>query len=562
MIKVFNSTDKLYSSNGDIIVAPTKARVFNSDNGDFYLDLVCGIEYNDYLLPSYLLVVNTPQGEQAFRIRDITKQKNKLTIKAYHVYYDTLNYLIEDSYAVDDTCNEALNHFNSATDEPSPYTMSSDIMSINSYRCVRKSLNECIETIIERWGGHLKRDNWNISILSQIGVDNGINIQYRKNLEDLTANYKWDSVVTKLLPVGKDGIVLDETYVFSSVQYSIPYTKTVSFNQDHINEEDYQDEDGNTDVKAYQSALKEDLLEQATAYVNNYCFPLVNYTLKGQPEKVTDIGDTIRVIDERLGIDINTQVIKYEYDAITGRYVSLEFGNFGNTLKDLVSNVTSTVNSSVSNAVVTISSSLESALTQAQDKIWNALGSSYCIYEGDKILIVDKLPKSEAVNVIMINSAGIGFSNTGINGTFTTAWTIDGTFNAQATNVINLTADLIKGGTLKLGSVLNEAGSVEVYDEANTLICTIDKRGLIMYASNGGYIVLNQDVGLVGYDPTGNPIYWVADNEFHMSKAVVEEEITLCNKLRFIPMTITDSNGNITSDGIGLVSTYSTAEML
>lgn len=52
----------------------------------------------------------------------------------------------------------------------------------------------------------------------------------------------------------------------------------------------------------------------------------------------------------------------------------------------------------------------------------------------------------------MINSAGIGFSNTGINGTFTTAWTIDGTFNAQAINIINLTADLIKGGTLRLGS--------------------------------------------------------------------------------------------------------------
>ena len=155
----------------------------------------------------------------------------------------------------------------------------------------------------------------------------------------------------------------------------------------------------------------------------------------------------------------------------------------------------------------------------------------------------------------MINSAGIGFSNTGINGNFTTAWTIDGTFNAQATNVINLTADLIKGGTLKLGSALNQAGKVEVYDESNTLICTIDKNGLIMYASDGSYIVLNQDVGLVAYDGIGNPIYWVADNELHISKAVVEEEITLCSKLRFIPMQITE-NGVVTADGIGLVANY------
>lgn len=561
MIKVFNSTDKLYSSNGDIVIEPIKARVYNSDNGDFYLDLTCGIEYNDYLLPNYLIVCNTPQGDQAFRIRDITKQQNKLSIKAYHVFYDTQNYLIQDSYAVDMTCNEALDHFNEATDETSPYTMLSDIMNIDSYRCVRTSLYECIYTVLERWGGHLKRDNWNISILNSIGVDNGINIQYRKNLQELQANYKWDTVVTKLLPVGNEGIMLDEVYVYAPIEYDIPYTKCITFSQE-INQDDFRDAEGNLDEEAYTEALKEDLLQQATAYVNTYCFPQVNYTLKGQPEKVTDIGDIINVIDERLGIDISTQVIKYEYDAIMERYVSLEFGNFGNTLGDLISNVTNTVNTTVDSAVVTLTSSLESALQQAEDKIWNALDSSYCIYEGDKILIVDQLPKTEATNVIMINSAGIGFSNTGINGNFTTAWTIDGTFNAQAINIINLTADLIKGGTLKLGSLLNESGTLEVYDEANTLICTIDKNGLIMYASDGGYIVLNQEVGLVGYDPNGNPIYWVADNEFHMSKAVVEEEITLCNKLRFIPMTITDNQGNVTSDGIGLVSTYSTAEMI
>jgi hypothetical protein len=155
----------------------------------------------------------------------------------------------------------------------------------------------------------------------------------------------------------------------------------------------------------------------------------------------------------------------------------------------------------------------------------------------------------------MINAAGISFSSTGINGTFTTAWTIDGTFNAQAINVINFTADLIKGGTLKLGSTLNQSGKLEVYDEANTLICTIDKNGLIMYASNGSYVVLNQDVGLVGYDGAGDPIYWVTDDSFNMSKAVVEQEITLCNKMRFLPMQITEG-GVVVNDGIGLVSYY------
>jgi len=40
-----------------------------------------------------------------------------------------------------------------------------------------------------------------------------------------------------------------------------------------------------------------------------------------------------------------------------------------------------------------------------------------------------------------------------------------------------------------------------------------------------------------------------------MKKSVIEEEITLCNKLRFIPITIYDTDGTtILNDGIGLVS--------
>ena len=357
------------------------------------------------------------------------------------------------------------------------------------------------------------------------------------------------------MPVGANGLLLPEVYVYAPIEYDIPYTKTVTFDQGDITEDGFKDANGNINQQAYQEALIDDLRQQATQYVNTYCYPLINYTLKAQPEKVTDIGDIINVIDERLGVNIDTQVISYEYDAIAERYVNLEFGNFRNSLGNLINTITSSTDTSINNAVISLSSTLVGALEEAQDKIWNALGSSYCIYEGDKILVVDALPKEDATNVIMINSAGIGFSNTGINGNFTTAWTIDGTFNAQATNVINLTADLIKGGVLKLGSALNQDGKVEVYDEANTLICTLDKSGLTMYAEDGSYIVLNQDVGLVAYDGVGNPIYWVADNELHISKAVVEEEITLCSKLRFIPMQITN-NGVVTADGIGLVANY------
>ena len=120
-------------------------------------------------------------------------------------------------------------------------------------------------------------------------------------------------------------------------------------------------------------------------------------------------------------------------------------------------------------------------------------------------------------------------------------------------NVINLTANLIKGGTLKLGSNLNQNGQLEVYDETNTLIAELNKNGLKMYGQDGSYVLMNNTVGFSGYDRNNNQIYWVNGDEFHQKKSVVEEEITLCNKLRFIPITIYDGN-DIVNDGIGLVS--------
>lgn len=559
MIRIFGQIDKNFDSNGDIVIQPSRAKVHKEDNGDFYLDLETSLEYIDYFVEGNIVVANTPQGNQAFRIGNVQKTKRKLETKAYHVFYDSKNYLIADAYVVDKTCNDALDHLNNATDTQSPFTTLSDILTVDSYRCVRKSLYEAIQTVIERWGGHLVRDNFNIQVRSTIGQDNGVTIRYKKNLKEISCVENWDEVCTKVLPVGKDGILLNELdesediYMYSSATYDLPYTKTVSFEQNNIDEEDYKDSEGNTNETAYKQALIDDLRNQAYLYLDTNSVPKVTYTLKANMERITDIGDIVEVIDERLGIDIMTNVIKYDYDCILDKYTELEFGNFQKTLNNLVSNITSSVQSDVTEQVTNATVSLSNDLKQSTDAIWSALGDSYVIYDGDKILVLDTLPKESATNVIMINSAGIGLSKTGINGQFTSAWTIDGTLNMQALNVINLTADLIKGGTLKLGSHLNVSGILELYDDTNNLIGQMSKDGLKMFGLDGSYVLMNSEVGFAGYDRHNNKVYWVSQDEFHMKKSVVEEEITLCNQVRFIPIQIKDGN-TIVNEGIGLVS--------
>ena len=556
MIKLFGLTDKTFPSNGDKVITPLKAKVHKEDNGAYYLELHTSLAYVNDLTEGRIVLAPTPQGEQAFRVSNVTKTKHKITSTCQHVFFDSKNYLIVDSYVVDKNCNDALDHLNSAATPQSPFTTLSDVGTTDSFRCVRKSLYEAIQTVLERWGGHLVRDNFNIEIRSSIGQDNGVTVRYAKNLKDITCEENWDNVVTQLLPVGWDGLTLDDLYVYAPISYELPYTKTVHFDQD-IDQEQYQDEEGNLDEEAYQAALKEDLLNQATEYINTNCVPQVNYTLNANLEKLTDIGDTVEVIDERLGVNIMTNVIAFDYDCILGKYTQVEFGNAKNTLSNLVSDINSQTQATVDKGMADMTATVTSEIQNASDKIWEALGSSYVVYDGDKILVLDTLPASSARNVLMINNGGIAFSQTGINGTFNSAWTIDGTLDMQAINVINLVADLIKGGTLKLGSNLNQNGQLEIYDEANTLIGQMTKDGLKMYGQDGSYVLLNNTVGFAGYDKNNDKIYWVSQNEFHMRKSVVEEEITLCNKVRFIPITLTDGSGNITNDGIGLVSVAS-----
>jgi phage minor structural protein len=554
MIKLFGVTDTTFTSNGDKVIIPLKAKVHKEDNGAYYLDLETGLDYANDLTEGRIIVAPTPQGEQAFRVNNVTKTKYKVSTKCMHVFYDTKNYLIRNCVVTEKTCNDAFDDLNSATTPTSPFTVISDVVTTNSYTFALTPYYDAIQSLLNLWGSgeaHLVRDNFNIGIRNSIGQDNGVTVRYAKNLKDITVEYKWDNVATKLLPTGYDGIMLDtnDGWVDADFTYDIPYTKTVSFDQSHINQDDYESEE------AFQMACREDLYSQAVNYVSEHQYPEVNYTLNANLEKITDIGDTVEVIDERLGVNIITHVIAFEYDCILGKYTQLEFGNEKQKLSGLVSNITSQTQQAIAENNAVIQSSVSANLEEAKSEIQAALGNGHVIYDPDKLLVVDTLPKESATNVIMITSAGIAFSQSGINGNFTTAWTIDGDFNAQATNVINFVADLIKGGTLKLGGNNNGNGIFELRDAAGTVISTMNSDGIKVNFTDGSYIMMNGEDGFAGYDRLDNKVFWTDFDGLHTKKSVVEEEITIGSKVRAIPITVTSTTtGAVLNDGLGFVS--------
>ena len=541
MIKLFKSTDTNFTSNGEKILHPLKAIVTKEDNGDYYLSIEDSLENIDMYENGMIVTADTPFGQQAFRIDNPERKNNRITFKAWHIFYDTSRYVIKDCYIVDKNCNDALDHLVSACDTLPNFTTISNVQGQRSYRCIRRSLEEAINVVLERWGGHLIRDNFRIEIATTIGKDNGVVVSYGKNIETAEKKEDWSKVVTKIMPVGKDGILLDETWLESNIEYDIPYTKVIKFEQD-INEDDFQTEE------EYITALKEDLRIQAVSYLETNSVPQINYKVKASINKITDVGDIIYVNHPKCKINITTEVISVKYDVIANKYTEIEFGNFQKKLSNLFTDVRNEINVSIVENNSIEEGKMKAELEEATNKIWAALKEGYVIYDEDKILILDKLPKEQADNVIMINNAGIGFSNTGINGTFSSAWTIDGTFDASQVNVINLTADMIKGGTLKLGSILNESGKIELYDEANNLIANVDKEGITIYCTDGTYVKLNPRDGFAGYDKNDEKIYWADGNEFHMRNAVIENNMELAGLIKVIPII------NSTNAGIGFVS--------
>ena len=520
MILLYEDTATTFETLGLKVLQPVSAIVRKEDNGDYYL------EYRDKAVNAHLYVkgmiiaVDTPWGRQAFRIDNPRVKGSKVDFKAWHVFYDAENYIVADSYVVEQNANYALDHLNTATDATSPFTTTSDVTAIRSLRVVRDSLYKAVLQVVERWGGHIDVDNYEIGVKTVVGTDRGVTISYGKNITGYGITEKWDDVVTKLLPVGKDGLLLDTTYVENNPDdYNQPYTKVLTFSQNDIKEDAYRDETtGEVDTDAFIEALKVNLLAQATTYLAENHLPKVNYSFDAFIEGISDIGDVIRVNHPRLNAPLVTNVLAIEYNAVAERIDKVEFGNFNPKLDGFASAQTATVDDKVASLKTEVGDTLTNRLLDATNSINGILGNSYVIYEGDQILVVDALPKETAVNVMRINAGGIGFSTDGINGTFTSAWTIDGTLDMQQINVINLVADRIKGGSLRLGFYEGNSGLIELYDEFGNEVGQIDENGVVLTNPNGDRLEISPIDGLNAYSTASG----VEENVFKIDRDVTD----------------------------------------
>lgn len=430
MIKIFNATDRDFSSGGNIIIEPTKCLEYKkkSLNG-WYIEVELPIKYKDYIEEDKLCVIQTKSklNPQAFRInQDLKKTNRKITFTANHVMFDMEKYFLLDVRPTNLNGLNALNYINERTDNISPFSFYSDVENMSTAYFIRKNMLEACETIEERWGGIFDADNWNINFMQSVGHDNGETIIYGKNMQDMEVYEDWSAVVTRLYPVGYDGIMLPEKSIESRISYDIPYTRTIDFQTD-LEEEERTEEN-----------LIEELRENAREYINENQYPKVSYTTKSDINNEMEIGDTIQV--KHPLVTITTEVLEYVYNIISKKIKELTFGNYSRDVKAKFNNIKNTIKS------ITQEVSNQQIVINQQTELINSLNKNGFVYIDDnEILILDRLPKEEAVNVWRWGLGGLGFSSNGYEGPFETAITMDGQINAKFITTGMLSVSRIEG---------------------------------------------------------------------------------------------------------------------
>ncbi|MED2760255.1 phage tail spike protein [Bacillus thuringiensis] len=418
-----------------------------------------------------IIKVPTPDGEQLFRVVTPKVSMGEVTAQCYHIFYDLTENLIEDIFAESTNGNGAMNRMSTGCQYKHPFTFYSDISTIASARMVRKNPVEALldssqdNSFVNRWGGELKRDNFDVKMLKNRGMDRGVVIRHKKDLLGYEGNVDWKSPVTRIMPQGFDGLFLPEKYVDSPNMNKYPHPKIRVVEC--------------KDIKAAvgEHANKEDAVPLEEAYrrlrqaakdmftIQKIDQPKATYKVEfqelSQTEEYKDykhlqsvyMADTVTVIHEENGVDIKAKVIAYKYDPIKKEYLDITIGNFKESFTD-VSRKVDLVQEEVSNMP---SSILDAAKANATSLINSGFGGHVRFYP-ERVLIMDTKDEKSAKKVWQWNLNGLGYSSTGVNGPYGTAITSDGRIVADFITAGILSGNLVQGGEIT-GSTLKTSNS-------------------------------------------------------------------------------------------------------
>lgn len=420
---------------------------------------------------------NDTDEPQLFRIYSSGKQiGSNTTWNAEHISYELTGNPVERFSISGVNAEQALNSLLAAAVFKHKYTAISDITTVNKTSIadvvsVRKALGGVEGSILDTWGGEYHFNNYRIELLKARGANNGVTIEYGKNLIDAKQERNIANIVTAIFPYAKYTPEGKENEVYVSLkEKTLVHAGAADYAYKRCEIVDFSSEWESGTI------ITEDMLRaKAEAYLEKISTePDINITLSyAQLKKTKDykniqvmenvaLCDTVTVRIDKLQIEATAKIVKAKYDSLKERYDTMEIGSVRTNLTKQLTATQQEVTESIKKnqtRAEQIKKQIEQTIVDVTAAITGNSGGYVVLYpekNPQEIYILDRPELSKAKNVWRWNLAGLGHSSTGVNGKFTTAITADGQIVANF-----ITAGELTGAILKAGTVYAEALDVE-----------------------------------------------------------------------------------------------------
>ncbi len=287
--------------------------------------------------------------DQPFRIYRVVPELDKITVYARHVFYDLMDNMIRKY-------------------EPSPSTTGATVAQNISSQCLSEhdftfysDLDSTAEEVafenvnpvdailgdgglVEKYGGELARDWFDVFIVKRVGSNTDVQIRQRKNLLGISYDVDLTDVVTRIMPTGedKDGnlLYLPEVYIDSPNIGNYPHPKWIHLAVSEAKEVTEGDERKSKDqcyaelrtaVQAeYDKGCDLPTVTLKVDFIN--CAETEEYS-GYKPLQDIFLGDSVRVIAPRIGVEVSMRMTQYTYDCLQRRYTAMTLGTVADTLE-------------------------------------------------------------------------------------------------------------------------------------------------------------------------------------------------------------------------------------
>lgn len=310
--------------------------------------------------------------DQPFRIYRVVPELSKVTVYARHIFYDLLDNMIKklepSASAVGASVVQNISSSHLSSHDFTFYsdlTSTAEDVSFENVNPVEAMLGE--GGMVEKYGAELARDWYDVFLVRRVGHDTDVQIREKKNLMGISYDVDETDVVTRIMPTGEDAdgniLYLPELYIDSPNIGAYTHPKWI-----HLAVSEAREVAEGDDYKSLTSCYA-DMRKAAQAEYEKGC-DLPTVTLKVDFINCPDaeeyrqysalsnifLGDAVRVIARRVGVEVSMRMTQYTYDCLTQKYTAVTLGTVSDALEGSLISARQLASGSITGAKLALNS--------------------------------------------------------------------------------------------------------------------------------------------------------------------------------------------------------------